>query len=76
MNQHKIAGAMNIGFFSPLFRVQVGQIDPHITCIVYCLKGNRGKKAMELMKAGSFLGNYNLSGGITGWKEAGVPTVP
>jgi rhodanese-related sulfurtransferase len=72
-NESRIAGAMNIDFFSPSFRAQVEQLDPHTPCIVYCLKGNRGKKAMEFMKARGFLSVYNISGGITGWKEAGLP---
>jgi rhodanese-related sulfurtransferase len=69
----RIAGAINIDYFSPTFRSHVEQLDPLTPCIVYCLKGNRGKKAMELMKAGGFLAVYNISGGITGWQEAGLP---
>jgi rhodanese-related sulfurtransferase len=69
----RIAGAINIDFFSPSFRSQVEYLDPHTPCIVYCQKGNRGKKAMELREAGGFLAVYNISGGITGWKEAGLP---
>jgi len=72
----RITGAMNIDFFSPSFRAQVEQLDHDTPCIVYCLKGNRGKKAMEFMKENGFLAVYNISGGITGWKESGLPTEP
>jgi len=49
-------------FFSPSFRPQVEQLDRTNPCIVYCLKGNRGKRAMGLMKSGGFLVVYNISG--------------
>jgi len=75
-NESRIAGATNIDFFSPSFRAQVEQLDHDTPCIVYCLKGNRGKLAMERMKESGFWSVYNISGGITGWKEAGLPTEP
>jgi len=74
--ESRITGAMNIDFFSPSFRTQVEQLNHNTPCIVYCLKGNRGRKAMELMKENGFMEVYNISGGITGWKESGLPTEP
>ena len=74
--ESRITGAMNIDFFSPSFRAQVELLDPSTPCIVYCLKGNRGKSAMERMKECGFQTVYNMSGGITGWKESGLPTEP
>ncbi len=71
-----LPGQRDINFFSPSFRAQVEQLDPHTPCIVYCLKGNRGKSAMERMKECGFQTVYNMSGGITGWKESGLPTEP
>ena len=75
-HESRIAGATNINFFSPSFRAQVELLDPSTPCIVYCLKGNRGKSAMERMKKCGFKRVYNMSGGITGWKESGLPTEP
>jgi rhodanese-related sulfurtransferase len=43
---------------------------------LYCLKGNRGKKAMELMKAGGFLAVYNISGGLPDGKKQVCPLSP
>jgi rhodanese-related sulfurtransferase len=43
--------------------------------IFQCLKGGRGQAACEAV-AGRVPNNvYNLSGGITAWKEAGLPVV-
>lgn len=45
--------------------------------IFQCLKGSRGEKACVNIRTCSDCKNeiYNLEGGITGWKEAGFPTV-
>lgn len=45
--------------------------------IFQCLKGARGGKACEIAQKSGRCANplYNLDGGITAWKEAGLPLV-
>lgn len=45
--------------------------------IFQCLKGGRGEKACLNVKACGACKNevYNLEGGITAWKEAGLPVI-
>ncbi len=45
--------------------------------IFQCLKGGRGEKACVVIQEGACCGNeiYNLTGGITAWKEAGLPVI-
>ncbi|WP_455270622.1 rhodanese-like domain-containing protein [Rhizobium herbae] len=44
--------------------------------IFQCLKGSRGAEACQMAAAtASFSEVYNLQGGISAWKEAGLPVV-
>jgi rhodanese-related sulfurtransferase len=41
--------------------------------IVYCETGDRSAKALAALKAQGFTRAFNLSGGINGWRQAGLP---
>lgn len=45
--------------------------------IIHCFKGTRGEQACLYIKACGSCGNeiFNLDGGITAWKDAGLPIV-
>ena len=44
--------------------------------IFQCLKGRRGESACEIFKPQSpATPLYNIAGGITAWKEAGLPVI-
>jgi rhodanese-related sulfurtransferase len=45
-----------------------------LTIIVYCNRGlSHGSEATQLLLAGGFARAVNLSSGIEGWAEAGMP---
>jgi rhodanese-related sulfurtransferase len=70
-----IAGAVLIDYTSSSFKEELGRLDPGKTYLVYCRTGNRSGKAISLMKELRFRKVHHLSGGITKWKEEGLPTV-
>jgi rhodanese-related sulfurtransferase len=70
-----IAGAVLIDYTSASFKEELGRLDPGKTYLVYCRTGNRSGKAISLMKELRFRNLRHLSGGITKWKEEGLPTV-
>jgi rhodanese-related sulfurtransferase len=70
-----IAGAVLIDYTSSSFKEELGKLDQGKTYLVYCRTGNRSEKAISLMKELRFRRLRHLSGGITKWKEEGLPTV-
>ncbi len=42
--------------------------------VVYCDGDNRAGRALDSLKKLGYARVYNLSGGFTGWKQAGLPT--
>lgn len=43
------------------------------TYMLYCGGGGRSAKAVEMMKAAGIENIYELDGGITAWRNAGLP---
>lgn len=43
--------------------------------LVYCRSGSRSVKASEILVKNGFTRVYNMKGGITGWTNAGYPTI-
>lgn len=43
------------------------------TYMIYCNSGGRSAKAVEKMKAAGIKNIYELDGGISAWKQAGLP---
>lgn len=68
-----IPGAVNIDFNSADFATKIGALDKTKTYFVYCAKGGRSSQAVDQMNAAGFVKIYNLTDGIAGWKEAGLP---
>lgn len=63
----KIGDAMNIDFFSPVFRDKVADLPKDKNYYVYCRSGNRSGQAVRFMTGEGF-NAYNLDGGIMRWK--------
>ncbi len=68
-----IAGAVNIDFNNPDFEKKIEALDKTKTYFVYCAKGGRSSRAVDQMNAAGFTKIYNLTDGIVGWKDAGLP---
>ena len=57
------------------FKSNVSKLNKETTVLVYCAAGGRSKEAAMLLKSMGFSRIYDLDGGFTLWKEAGLKTV-
>jgi rhodanese-related sulfurtransferase len=71
----RIEGAAIVDYNSPSFRDKIAKLDRGKSYLLYCRTGNRTNGAVKVMRELGFPNVYVLPGGITGWKEAGFPTV-
>lgn len=68
-----IAGAHNLDVLDPSFEIESVKVLPKDkTIAVYCGTGRRSAMAAEKLEKEGF-NVINLEGGITAWKEAGLP---
>lgn len=68
-----LEGAVNIDFYDEHFKENCSRLDKEKTVYVYCHSGGRSGKATDMLHEEGFKSVVDLSGGITGWKEAGMP---
>lgn len=68
-----IAGAKAINIFDPEFDKKTATLPKDKKILVYCRSGARSARASDRLIAAGFKEVYNLSGGILGWKAAGLP---
>ncbi len=68
-----LENAMNIDYYAKDFRERIAALDRDHSYVVYCKKGARGAKAMDILKQAGFRRVYNISGGVEGWARAGLP---
>ncbi len=61
----------------PLSRFSPSQLPqtPDKTLVLYCQSGNRSGNALQQLQAAGVEGVIHLQGGISAWKQAGLPTV-
>jgi len=70
-----ILGAKSV----PVSRIQSGPLPGDVAkrkekpIIVYCETGNRSAAAASALRKQGFSRVHNLSGGISGWRQAGLP---
>jgi len=72
--EERIDGAVMIDFTANSFREELERLDRGKTYLVYCRTGRRSGSAVSMMEEMKFKKIYHLSGGITKWKEEGLPT--
>lgn len=65
--------SLNLDFSAPDFRERLAKLDRSKSYLVHCAKGVRSKKTLELMTAEGFSSVYNLRGGLSAWREKGLP---
>ena len=70
----RIEGAKHI----PLDELEchVKELNPQDEIVVYCKKGIRGIKALNILKGRGFEKVKNLSGGIDAWCDSVDPALP
>ena len=71
----KLKDAINIDVTSGSFETELVKLDKTRPYFVYSAIGDRGERAMNIMKKLGFSEVYNLSGGIREWKLEGEEVV-
>ncbi len=70
-----IKGAIIIDKKKSSFRDEVDKMDRQREYIVYCRTGRRSNEAVWIMHEFGFKNIHHLDGGITNWKNEGLPTI-
>ncbi len=70
-----LENAVNMDYYSDTFENDLDRLDKLKTYLIYCRRGIRSSRSLDIMKALSFTSAYDLSGGIIEWKAEGLPTV-
>lgn len=65
--------AINIDYFSKLFKARLDTLDKDKTYFVYCRMGGRSKLVQRKMKSLGFTKIYNIIGGTLLWEEERLP---
>ncbi len=69
-----IEGAQQIDFNASDFDAKISVLDKNTPVYVYCAAGGRSSKTAKQLEQKGFKSVFNLSGGITAWRNAGFPT--
>lgn len=72
-NDGHIKGALNIDWYSPDFQNEVAKLDKNKPLFIYCKSGGRSRQAAQVLSSMGFKEIYDLQGGITSWKNDGMP---
>jgi rhodanese-related sulfurtransferase len=70
---YHIAGATNVDFNSSDFEQRINSLDKSKTYLVHCASGGRSTRSLKIFQKHDFQSIYHLDGGITAWKDAGLP---
>ncbi|MDE7240637.1 rhodanese-like domain-containing protein [Desulfovibrio sp.] len=68
-----LAGARNLDFFGPGFEREAQALPPDAPVLLYCKSGRRSAAAAEALGETGHRRVLNMSGGMDGWKKAGLP---
>jgi rhodanese-related sulfurtransferase len=68
-----IEGAVNIDYSRDNFEEKLESLDKNRTYLVYCRSGGRSRRVLELMRERGFYRIYNLTGGISLWRDENLP---
>ncbi|MFZ1686252.1 MAG: rhodanese-like domain-containing protein [Flavobacteriales bacterium] len=67
--------AVHIDWYADDFTERVTKLDKLKPVLVYCASGGRSAEAQDAMRDLGFKQVVNLKGGITAWRNAGLPVV-
>lgn len=56
------------------FNQKIASIDKKTTVVVYCAVGGRSARASDMMMQQGWKNVYNMTGGISAWSAARLPT--
>ncbi len=74
--QARLPGELvHLDFHDPDFAAQVAELDRDATYLMYCRSGNRSGQARALFEELGFTDVVDVSDGMIGWVDAGLPFV-
>ena len=73
-SEEHIRGATMINYQDDTFKDQINKLDKNKPVYLYCRSGKRSAAAQEVMVKEGFKKVIHLKGGITAWKNEGLPT--
>ncbi len=71
-----IERALNFDIKSSDFEQNISKLDKEKVVLIYCGVGARSAKAASRFQKAGFDRVYDLTGGLTAWKEAGKKVIP
>ena len=69
-----LENAIQIDYNSETFQDELNILDKNKAYLIYCRTGGRSECALDMMAELDFREVYNMSGGLTEWVAAGLPT--
>ncbi len=69
----KIASCVHIPLH--LLPLRLNELDKNAATVFYCQMGGRSAQAAFFAASNGFANVYNVQGGITAWRNAGLPTI-
>ena len=70
-----LANAVNMNWNDDAFGQQIKSLDKNAPVFVYCYAGGRSSAAAKELRKQGFKEVYDMKGGISAWREAGLPEV-
>ncbi len=70
-----LANAVNMDWNDDAFGQQIKPLDKNAPVFVYCYGGGRSSAAAKELRKQGFKEVYDLKGGMSAWREAGLPEV-
>jgi rhodanese-related sulfurtransferase len=70
-----IEGAIFINFYSDTFRDELDSLDKDKVYLIYCRGGGRSELTLLIIEELGFMEAYDILGGFTAWKDAGLPII-
>jgi len=68
-----LANAVNIDYYADNFRDALDALNKERTYVINCGSGNRSGRTLAIMAVLGFQEVYNVTGGITKWRELNYP---
>lgn len=69
-----IDGSINVDWTGKDYETAFAKLDPNKPVLLYCHGGGRSEQALEYLESKGYKARH-LGGGITAWKQAGLPVV-
>jgi|WetSurMetagenome_2_1015567.scaffolds.fasta_scaffold47118_3 thioredoxin 1 len=70
-----LANAVNMNWNDESFGTQIKSLDKNAPVFVYCYAGGRSSAAAKELRKQGFKEVYDMQGGMSAWRTAGLPEV-